>query len=251
LTIKKQIALNAGLVALVSLSLACAPDQQTADRPPGTGADTTRPATTAGTAGMMNADAQRFVREASMGNHAEIQLSQLAVQRAQNQDVREFAQRMIDDHTRAQNQLEQAVRQADLEMPRELGPQHQQIEQRLSGLTGNAFDREYIDVMVQEHQETIELLSERADMQGTHAAQGTQRTQGTQGMQADGQQRAVPAGPQPAPADHGAGMAGQDAHGVERALDRWASETLPTIQQHLEHAQKLQRQLGGREQTEE
>jgi putative membrane protein len=238
----KQIVLNAGLVALVSLSMACAPDQQTADRPPGTGADTTRPATTTGTGEMVDANAQRFVREASMGNHAEIQLGQLAVQRAQNQDVREFAQRMIDDHTRAQNQLEQVVRPANIEMPRELGPQHQQIEQRLSGLEGNAFDREYIDVMVQEHQETIELLSERADMQGTHAAQGTQ---------ADGQQRAVPAGPQPAPADHGAGMAGQDAHGVEQALDRWASETLPIIQQHLEHAQKLQRQLGGREQTEE
>jgi putative membrane protein len=113
-------------------------------------------------------DRQFMVRAAQSGM-AEVQLGQLAVQRAASNEVRQFGQRMIQDHTRANAQLMQLSRQKGVSLPQTLGPQYQAIQARLSNLSGTSFDRAYMNQMVQQHSQDVSLFQ-----------QETQRGQDTQ-----------------------------------------------------------------------
>lgn len=102
----------------------------------------------------------QFVRQAALANNAEIQLSQLALQRAESDEVKQYAQRMIKDHTQANTKLSQLARRKGVEPPRptELDAKHQAIRAQLEQLSGSEFDREYMRVMHEDHMQATLLF---------------------------------------------------------------------------------------------
>jgi putative membrane protein len=120
-------------------------------------------ATTTGTqeAGNSN-ELQQFVEKAAVANMAEIQLGQLALKQAQDPQVKQFAQMMVDDHTKALEQLRTAVSSQGLQVATALDNKHQKLHDKLAKLQGAEFDREYMDAMVDTHKDTEKLLKRRA-----------------------------------------------------------------------------------------
>jgi len=98
-----------------------------------------------GQAGQVTAGERAFVIAAAQGNVAEIQAGELAQQRTTSQPVRQFAQRMIRDHTQANQQLMQIASRYGITPPSTPGPADQAAYQTLQQLSGAAFDRQYLE----------------------------------------------------------------------------------------------------------
>ena len=94
---------------------------------------------------------RKFVTEAAIGGMAEVRLGQIAAQKAMDDEVKQFGQRMVDDHSRANGELKQIASRKGLTLPTELDPIHLEIVDRLSNLAGPDFDRAYMGEMVKDH----------------------------------------------------------------------------------------------------
>ena len=92
-----------------------------------------------------------FVTKAAGGGLAEVQLGQFAAQKASNPDVKQFAQKMVDDHSRANDELKNVASQKNVTLPTDLPPEEQQLRDRLQNMSGQEFDRTYMRHMVQDH----------------------------------------------------------------------------------------------------
>jgi putative membrane protein len=155
--IKKVIATSAlmafGVVAaLGNTTLAQTNQPATQDQIP-----TTRPATQSDSTQLSAFDRQ-FMSKAAQGGMAEVELSRLALQRSKSNQVKQFAQRMITDHSQANAQLMQLAQQKGVRLPKTLDTQHQQIRSRLQRLSGSNFDRQYMSVMDNDHNMTVALF---------------------------------------------------------------------------------------------
>src|ERR1700760_2261714 len=94
-------------------------------------------------AGLSGAD-KTFATEAADGGLAEVQLGQLAAQKASSPQVKEFAQRMVADHTQANQDLMQLAKSENLNLPTQPNNKHKAELDRLSAMSGNAFDAAYM-----------------------------------------------------------------------------------------------------------
>jgi putative membrane protein len=105
-----------------------------------------------------------FVMSAASGGMLEVEASRLALERAQSTEVRNFAQKMIDDHTRASRDLMAAAASAGItSVPTTLSSKHQAVLNRLRSLKGAEFDREYAEqVGMMAHHETVSLFQREA-----------------------------------------------------------------------------------------
>jgi putative membrane protein len=99
----------------------------------------------------VNAD-QHFVMEAYEGGMAEVALGQLATEKASNPKVKEFGQRMVTDHGKANDELKTLAASKNITLPTKLSAKNQATKDRLSKLSGSAFDHAYINDMVKDHQ---------------------------------------------------------------------------------------------------
>ncbi len=148
----KRIVITAGLAcALAAPGIAAAQNAGSAATP-----RTGRAAhgQTTGAAKVAQAD-RDFAGKAAMGGMAEVDLGRLAVDKAGNADVKQFGQRMIDDHSQAGDELKSWARQKDVTLPTELDPSHKATHDRLAKLSGDAFDRAYMKDMVADHNQDV------------------------------------------------------------------------------------------------
>jgi putative membrane protein len=106
------------------------------------------------TQGDISAD-MGFVREAASGNLMEIQLGQLAQNKASNPAVKQFAQRMVADHNNLQNQLTSVASSGGQSFTPTMDSRHQNQIDRLQGLSGAEFDRNYMSLMIKAHQRDV------------------------------------------------------------------------------------------------
>jgi len=103
----------------------------------------------------------KFIEKASIGGQFEISSSRLALQNSQNPDIKNFAQKMIDDHTKISSQLKSIITSAN---PDESQPtialdnQHQKMLNELNGVKGANFDRLYVHDQVAAHKEAVNLF---------------------------------------------------------------------------------------------
>jgi len=113
------------------------------------------------TANTKVSDADReFFEDIAHANLAEIDTGKMALQKGQSKNVKTFAQKMIDDHTKAQSGLEALAKRKGITLPTETDMQHKGIATTLSALSGNAFDEQYIArVGVGDHERTHGLLT--------------------------------------------------------------------------------------------
>ncbi|GGO33972.1 DUF4142 domain-containing protein [Deinococcus humi] len=99
-----------------------------------------------------------FMETATMSNLTEIATSRLALQKSSDPNVRAFAQMMIDDHTKAQNELNALAAQKGVKLADKPGADQRLQGNKLSTLTGAAFDAEYKKVQVAGHDMTLMLI---------------------------------------------------------------------------------------------
>jgi putative membrane protein len=93
--------------------------------------------------------------EARKGGMAEVELGRLAAQIAQSDAVKQFAQRMITDHGKSNDELTSLARSKKVTLPSDVGATHKATKDRLAGLSGAAFDRAYMQEMVADHQKDV------------------------------------------------------------------------------------------------
>jgi putative membrane protein len=98
---------------------------------------------------------QSFVKEAAIGGLAEVQLGNLAKDKASNPDVKQFGERMATDHAKANDELKQLAQQKNVTVPTELDKKNQALVDRLSKLSGDAFDKAYMRAMVSDHKHDV------------------------------------------------------------------------------------------------
>jgi putative membrane protein len=138
--------------ALVTFSaaqaLAQAPDQSRPPSPPATAS--------APTAQMSD---EEFVSQMLMSNMAEVELGKLGSEKATPAELKSFAQRLVQDHGKALEELEVLAQKKNIKVPTEIDGEHKATYDELAALSGAAFDREFAETMVGAHRKSVEKLT--------------------------------------------------------------------------------------------
>jgi putative membrane protein len=132
-----------------------------------------------------------FAKDAAQGGMAEVKLGQLAQDKGTSEAVKEFGKRMVDDHSAANDKLKSIAEQETVNLPTSLNKKDQATYDKLSKLSGDAFDRAYARDMVKDHQDDIAAFRQEA------------------------------------------------SNGQDPQIKSFASETLPTLQDHLKMAREM------------
>jgi putative membrane protein len=106
----------------------------------------------------LNQADRTFLHEAAIGGMGEVDLAKLAEQKAQSDGVKRFAQRMIQDHTKANDRLAALAKAASAPLPSILDEDHRAMRAALAKTSGAAFDRAYLQGQIADHQKTAQLL---------------------------------------------------------------------------------------------
>jgi putative membrane protein len=175
------------VIGLMSLGAAA----QSSDKAAGSSQDSSKSASSASGSSQLSAADQTFVKKAAQGGMAEVELGKLATQKASSEDVKKFGQRMVDDHTKANDQLKQIAGTKGVTLPTELDSKDQALKDRLSKLDGEKFDQAYMKNMVRDHTKDVSEF----------------RKESTSGKDSD--------------------------------LKSFASQTLPTLEDHLKEAKNI------------
>ena len=134
---------------------------------------------------------KKFVHDAAQGGMAEVELGKLATEKASSDDVKKFGQRMVDDHTKAGDQLKQVASSEGIQLPQGLSAKDKATKEHLSKLSGEQFDKAYMADMVKDHtQDVLEFQHESRS-------------------------------------------------GKDSAVKDFASQTLPTLEDHLKQAKEI------------
>lgn len=96
-----------------------------------------------------------FLRKASEGGMAEVKLGELASQKASSQDVKDFGQKMVTDHTQLNNEMAPIAQSMGVKAPTKLNKEDQAEYDKLNGLSGDDFDKEYLTFMVKDHHKDL------------------------------------------------------------------------------------------------
>lgn len=103
-------------------------------------------------------DGTAFVKEAALGSSMEIELGKYAMQNSQNDKVKEFAAKMVADHTLAKSDLLKIGQSSGILIPTEYPAEVRTHMDEMMKLKGKAFDDHYVNMMVKDHAKTITLF---------------------------------------------------------------------------------------------
>ena len=137
----------------------------------------------------------QFAKKAAQGGIAEVKMGQLAQQKGTAESVKKFGARMVEDHSKAGDELKQAASQSNITLPTDMSAKDKATYDMLSKLSGAAFDRAYARDMVHDHEEDVADFSKEAN-------------------------------------------AGHDP-----AVKDFATQTLPTLQDHLKEAKEMRQNV--------
>jgi len=141
------------MAGAVALAMSAVPIYaQTSQKP-----ETAQKADTAHKNGKAMADGH-FVMDVANAGMAEVELGKLATEKASKDDVKKFGQRMVDDHTKAGDELKSIAQSKNMTWPSDLDAKHKAVRDRLSKLSGDGFDRAYMQEMVSGHQKVAAML---------------------------------------------------------------------------------------------
>jgi putative membrane protein len=103
-----------------------------------------------------------FMKQAAIGDAAEIELGQMAQAKATDPKVKQFGERMVKDHSQADDQLKGIAQSQHVSLPTELDPPHKSAKAMLSKKAGAQFDEAYMRLMVQDHTKTVNKFKREA-----------------------------------------------------------------------------------------
>ena len=104
-----------------------------------------------------------FIDKAAQGGMAEVELGQLAQQKASSQAVKDFGKRMEKDHSMANDKLKTIASAKGVTIPSSLNAKDKALYDRLSGMSGSAFDKAYMRAMIKDHNEDISEFKKESD----------------------------------------------------------------------------------------
>lgn len=130
----------------------------TADMAAGKVEDTAGQAVGMTTAPLAN-NAEAYVTNAAIGDMYEVASSRMALEKSQSPEIKQFAQKMIDDHTATTAQLKATLGEANVNVtpPQQMDDRRQGMINNLQNLSGEAFDTAYLDQQTAAHQEALTL----------------------------------------------------------------------------------------------
>jgi putative membrane protein len=102
-----------------------------------------------------------FAKDAAQGGMAEVELGKLALKNSQNPEIKKFAQMMIDDHGKANNELKALATKKNYTLPTDIGS-HKSTMDKLTSLKGPDFDKAYVDEMVSDHESDVKAFQKQA-----------------------------------------------------------------------------------------
>jgi putative membrane protein len=152
--------------ALLAAPLSQAPQTPPASPPreghPATHAEHAAKADKADKADKAGGASQSFLMHAAQGGAAEVELAQLAKDKASNADVKAFAERLEQDHSKANDELKSLASSKHVTVPEKPSTYATNTKAKLSKLSGAAFDKAYIAAMVEDHQKDIKAFEHEA-----------------------------------------------------------------------------------------
>lgn len=113
--------------------------------------------------GSLSEKDQKFIEKAAEGNMAEVALGDIAQQKASSDQVRQFGQRMVQDHGQANEKLKPIAQAKGVQWPEQLKDKHQELADKLSQLSGKEFDKKYMEEMVKDHEKDVEKYEKMAE----------------------------------------------------------------------------------------
>lgn len=115
-----------------------------------------------GTKGTVDDKTHNFINDAAMGGMAEVELGKLAQEKAMSQRVKNFGEMMVRDHSAANDDLKAICRQKNVMAPSDMG-KHKDHYNDLSKKNGAEFDKAYMKMMVDDHQDDIKAFEKTAE----------------------------------------------------------------------------------------
>jgi putative membrane protein len=112
---------------------------------------------------------EEFARMAAQSNMLEIETSQLALKNSKNQQIQTFAQQMIDDHTSAGKQMQEAAAKDKVKVPSKLNKEHRQMLDKLGKAPAGDFDKQYSQMQVKAHEDAVALFTSWSAQKGALA----------------------------------------------------------------------------------
>jgi putative membrane protein len=103
-----------------------------------------------------------FVMKAAQGGMTEVQLGQMAADKGTSQEVKDFGAKMVADHGKANDELKSIASTKGIDLPGKLDEKHQAKIDKMNGLSGGAFDKAYVNAMVDAHKKDNALFSKEA-----------------------------------------------------------------------------------------
>lgn len=107
-------------------------------------------------------DTVEFAQKAASGGLMEVRLGEIASRNASNDLVRAFGQRMVTDHSKANQELKAEAQRLGIVLPNEPEKDHAAMVDRFRALTGSEFDRDYMDAMVEDHEKDVKAFEQES-----------------------------------------------------------------------------------------
>lgn len=105
---------------------------------------------------------RKFTKEAASGGMMEVELGRIASQNASSPDVKQFGQRMVDDHTKVNDRLKSIAAGKGIDLPQQMNPEHKNMLSQMSKLKGAEFDKAYMQHMVKDHEKDVAHFQHQA-----------------------------------------------------------------------------------------
>ena len=155
------------LVLATGISLAttaCSKNDDTTATTDATATETAAPADAATPpAAAANTPGAQFLTDAIRGDNAEIKAGQAAQSMGESQGVKDFGKMLVDDHTKARDQASQVAKAMNVPVPSDTPPEADQELKMTMGMTGAAFDKDFIAMMVKDHKKDIDKFQKEAN----------------------------------------------------------------------------------------
>ncbi len=103
-----------------------------------------------------------FIPKAASGGITEVELGKMAADKGASQEVKDFGSQMVKDHSMANDELKEVAGKMNVTVPDKVDAKHRMMIDKMSAMSGAAFDKAYASGMVKAHKEDIALF-EQAD----------------------------------------------------------------------------------------
>ena len=161
----KKIFLGLALSTLVILQSCQTADKKSSTTKDSVGGDTTmvngvHVSGSESTETTLDDDGATFLKKAAVGGIMEVEAAKIALKNAKNGEVKNFAQQMITDHSKANQELKALASKAKIITPDALPADEQIHLDEMKKMTGDSFDKHYIAMMVDDHEKTVKLFEQ-------------------------------------------------------------------------------------------